>query len=118
MASKKLEAVFSESQVIMLLEEFSGNLKLVHEGISAIDKKIDNVEERLTEKIAHVDFKVNVLNKKIDSVEEHLSVKIAEVKADVAVLKIDTDEVKPDLAAHRNNTELHQTPKKRPLKRV
>lgn len=51
MISKKLEALFSESQVMMLVEEFNGNLKLVFEGISALDKKIDHVEERFKRNI-------------------------------------------------------------------
>ena len=111
MISKKLEAVFSESQVMMLVEEFNSNFRLMHEGISAIDKKIDHVEERLTEKIEIVDCKVMGLSKRLDSVEKRLSDEIAEVRADLA-------EVKVDLAAHRNNTELHHAQPKRSLKRA
>jgi hypothetical protein len=58
MISKKLEAVFSESQVMMLVEEFNGNLKLVFEGITAIYKKLDSVAAHLTDKIEIVDCKV------------------------------------------------------------
>ncbi|MBI2354540.1 MAG: hypothetical protein HYV06_05850 [Deltaproteobacteria bacterium] len=89
---------------MMLVEEFNSELKLVHECISALDRKIDDVEERLTEKIEHVDFKVDVLNKKIDDVEARLGARI--------------DRVAVDLDAHRSSTELHQTAHKRPLKRV
>jgi hypothetical protein len=102
MISKKLKAVFSESQVMMLVEEFNGNLKLVFEGISALDKKIDHVAAHLTDKIEIVACNVMGLSKRLDSVEERLSSEIAEVRN--------------DLAEHRNNTELHRTGKKRILK--
>ena len=63
------------------------------EAVSALDKKIDHVEERLTEKIEIVDCKVMGLSKRLDAVEERLSREIAEVRT--------------DLDAQRNNTELH-----------
>ena len=88
----------------MLIEDYDRTLKLVFEGISAIDKKIDSVEERLTEKIEIVDNKVMGLSKRLDAVEERLSSEITEVRN--------------DLAAHRNNTELHHSQPKRPLKRA
>lgn len=111
MISEKVKAIFSESQVMMLIEDYDRTLKLVFEGITSIDKKIDYVEERLSEKIEIVDNKVMGLSKRLDAVEKRLSDEIAEVKADVA-------EVKADLAAHRNNTELHHAQPKRPLKRA
>ena len=49
MISEKVKAIFSESQVMMLIEDYDRTLKLVFEGITAIDKKIDTVEERLIE---------------------------------------------------------------------
>ena len=104
MISKKLEAVFSESQVMMLVEEFNSNLKLVFEGISTIDKKLDDKVADLKEDIAIVDCKVMGLSKRLDEVEERLSNEITDVRN--------------DLAAHRNNTELHHAQPKRPLKRA
>lgn len=104
MISEKVKAIFSESQVMMLIEDYDRTLKLVFEGITAIDKKIDTVEERLIEKIEIVDNKVMGLSKRLDAVEERLSSEIAEVRN--------------DLAAHRNNTELHHAQPKRPLKRA
>ena len=111
MISEKVRAVFSESQVMMLVEEFNSNLNLVFEGISAIDKKIDTVRDELKEDIAVVDSKVMGLSKRLDAAEERLSSEIAEAKADLA-------EVKSDLTAHRNSSELHQAQPKRPLKRA
>lgn len=104
MASKKLEAVFSESQVMMLVEDFIIQVKLLGEGISSIDKKIDDTKAELKKDIAVLDFKIMGLSKRLDSVEERLSAEIAEVRA--------------DLNEHRSSTELHQAPRKRPLKRV
>ena len=51
MCANKLKAIFSESQVMMLIEEFNSNLKLISEGIASIDKKIDAVEARLSLRI-------------------------------------------------------------------
>ncbi|MFA7059363.1 MAG: hypothetical protein WC156_00935 [Pedobacter sp.] len=51
MCANKLKAIFSESQVMMLVEEFNSNLKLISEGIASIDKKIDAVEARLSLRI-------------------------------------------------------------------
>jgi len=123
--SKRLEAVFSESQVMMLVEDFNSNLKLVFEGISAIDKKLDDKAADLQEGIAVVDCKVMGLSKRLDSVEKRLSDEIAAVKADVAkvkadlaIVKVDVAEVKADVSAHRNNTEMHTALPKRPLKRA
>ena len=93
-----------KDHLVILLESIDSKVQLTMEAVSALDMKIDQVEERLTEKIEIVDCKVMGLNKRLDSVEERLSSEIAEVRA--------------DLAAHRNNTELHKAPPKRPLKRA
>jgi hypothetical protein len=125
MISEKVKAIFSESQVMTLIEDYDRTLKLVFEGISTIDKKIDTVRDELKEDIAVLDCKVMGLSKRVDSVEIRLSAEIAEVKSDLAEVKIDLAEVKSDLAevksdlaTHRNNTELHHTQPKRPLKRA
>lgn len=93
-----------KDHLLILLESIENKVQLTMEAVSALDNKIDKVEERLTEKIDIVDCKVMGLSKRLDSVEERLSSEIAEVRA--------------DLAAHRNNTELHKAPPKRPLKRA
>ncbi|HBA71641.1 MAG: hypothetical protein A2X82_13820 [Geobacteraceae bacterium GWC2_55_20] len=93
-----------KDHLLILLESIESKVQLTMEAVSALDNKIDRVEERLTEKIDIVDCKVMGLSKRLDSVEERLSSEIAEVRA--------------DLAGHRNNTELHHTKPKRPLKRA
>ncbi len=93
-----------KDHLLILLESIENKVQLTMEAVSALDNKIDKVEERLTEKIDIVDCKVMGLSKRLDSVEERLSSEMAEVRA--------------DLAAHRNSTELHKAPSKRPLKRA
>lgn len=44
---QKLEMVFSESQVMMLLEEFNNQIRLIREGIARIDRKLDAWLEQL-----------------------------------------------------------------------
>jgi len=92
------------SHLAILLESIDSKVQITMEAVSALDKKIDDVEERLIEKIELVDCKVMGLNKRLDSVEERLSSEIAEVRS--------------DLTTHRNNTELHHASPKRPLKRA
>lgn len=93
-----------KDHLLVLLESIDSKVQLTMEAVSALDKKIDNVRDELKEDIAVVDCKVMGLSNRLDSVEERLSGEIAEVRA--------------DLAAHRNNTELHKAPPKRPLKRA
>lgn len=93
-----------KDHLLILLESIDSKVQLTMEAVSALDKKIDNVRDELKEDIAVVDCKVMGLSKRLDSVEERLSSEIAEVRA--------------DLAGHRNNTELHHTKPKRPLKRA
>ena len=92
------------NHLAILLESIDSKVQITMEAVSALDRKIDNVEERLTERIEVVDCKVMGLSKRLDAVEERLSGEIAEVRN--------------DLAAHRNNTELHHAKPKHPLKRA
>ena len=92
------------NHLAILLESIDSKVQMTMEAVSALDRKIDNVEERLIDKIELVDCKVMGLSKRLDAVEERLSSEIAEVHNDIA--------------AHRNNTELHHTAPKRPLKRA
>ena len=99
----------------ILLESIDSKFQITLEAFQTlnqkIDTKVDELRIELKQDIAVVDSKVMGLSKRLDSVEKRLSGEIAEVRADLA-------EVKVDLAAHRNNTELHHAPPKRPLKRA
>lgn len=92
----------------ILLESIDSKFQVTLEAFQSlnqkIDTKIDELRTELKQDIAVVDSKVMGLSKRLDSVEERLSCEIAEVRA--------------DLADHRNNTELHKAPPKRPLKRA
>ncbi|MBC7961770.1 MAG: hypothetical protein H7Y05_02360 [Steroidobacteraceae bacterium] len=93
-----------KDHLVILLESIDSKVQLTMEAVSALDNKIDRVEKRLTDKIDIVGCKVMGLSKRLDAVEERLSSEISEVKS--------------DLAAHRNDTELHHSQPKRPLKRA
>ena len=92
----------------ILLESIESKFQITLEAFQSlsqkIDTKVDELRIELKQDIAVVDSKVMGLSKRLDSVEERLSSDIAEVRA--------------DLSAHRNNTELHKAPSKRPLKRA
>jgi len=96
------------NQIAILLESIDSKVQITMEAVLAldnkIDTKIDELRVDLKQDIAVVDSKVMGLSKRLDSVEKRLSDEIAEVRA--------------DLAAHRNNSELHHAPPKRPLKRA
>ncbi|MCK9365457.1 MAG: hypothetical protein M0P74_17885 [Syntrophales bacterium] len=99
----------------ILLEDIRGKFELVLEGHDALHKEIRDTREELCEKINLVDFKVGALNKKIDDVHDKLDKKIDDVhdKLDKKIddvrdelgRKIDT--VAADLTAHRRDTEAH-----------
>jgi hypothetical protein len=94
----KIIKSYSEGSIV-------NKVQLAMETVSALDKKIDTVRDELKEDIAVLDCKIMVLSKRLDSVEERLSSEITVVRN--------------DLAAHRNDTELHSPAvRKRPLKRA
>jgi hypothetical protein len=92
----------------ILLESIESKVQITMEAVLALnlklDTKIDELQVELKQDISVVDCKVMGLSKRLDVVEERLSSEITEGRA--------------DLAAHRNNTELHHAPLKRPLKRA
>lgn len=90
--------VVTTNQLMVVLEAMRSEIKAVHECFSALDHKIEGVEERLTDKIELVDAKVMGLAKRVNSVEKHLSAEITEVR--------------DELRAHRENVELHPVPKR------
>ena len=111
-----------KDQMMILLESIESKVQISIEAVGSLNDKIDGVEARLSaridevestlsqavvslnEKFVELDEKVVALDEKVDRVEERLSSEIAELKA--------------VLNEHRSSTEMHQPPKKRPLKRV
>jgi tetrahydromethanopterin S-methyltransferase subunit G len=96
------------NDIAILLESIDSKVQITMEAVAALDKKIDTKVDELRVELKHdiavVDSKVMGLSKRLDAVEERLSNEIADVRN--------------DLAAHRNNTELHHAQPKRPLKRA
>jgi hypothetical protein len=92
------------NHLAILLESIDSNVQVTMEAVSALDRKIDSVRDELKQDIAVIDCKVMGLSKRLDAVEERISNEIADVRS--------------DLAAHRDNTELHHAAPKRPLKRA
>ena len=92
----------------ILLESIDGKFQVTLEAFQLLNKKIDTKVDELRIELKHdiavVDSKVMGLSKRLDSVEKRLSDEIAEVRV--------------DLAAHRDNTELHRAAPKRALKRA
>lgn len=75
----------------ILLEDIRGKFDLVLESHAALDRKIDNRFDELNEKIEHNSFMIGALNKKIDAVDERLSNKMDAVSADLSAHRADTE---------------------------
>jgi outer membrane murein-binding lipoprotein Lpp len=75
----------------IILEDIRGKFELVLEGHASLRQEIRNTREELSEKIDLVDFKVETLNRKIDDVDARLSGKIDAVAADLKAHRSDTE---------------------------
>ncbi len=101
-----------KDHLMILLESIDSKMQITVETVGSLNDKIEGVEERLNARIDHVDNilrvtveEVALLHKKVDAVDKNLSGRI--------------DSVYEELIAHRNDTELHRRPTKRPsLKKV
>ena len=89
---------------MILLESMDSKMQITLEVVTGVDNKINAVRDELKEDIAILDCKIMGLSKRVDAVEKNLSERI--------------DAVHKELIAHRNDTELHRSQPKRPLKRV
>jgi hypothetical protein len=103
-------------------EDFQSKLDLVVEGQLTLHQEIHDTRTELKQDIELCNFKIDTLNTKIDNVEEKLTNKIDGVSADLKATddrlseKIDDVEarltekiggVAVDLKAHRADTEMH-----------
>jgi outer membrane murein-binding lipoprotein Lpp len=75
----------------ILLEDIRGKFELVLEGHESLSRKMDGRFDELNEKIEHNSFLIGTLNKKIDDVENKLGAKIDAVAADLAAHRADTE---------------------------
>jgi hypothetical protein len=112
-----------KDHLMILLESIDSKVQVTMESVSALDNKIDAVRVELKEDIAILDCKimglsgrVDALDRKIDAVDKNLSARIDAVEKNLSAR---IDAVHQELVAHRNDTELHRRPTKRPsLKKV
>ena len=104
-----------KDHLMILLESIDSKVQVTMESVSRLDSKIDAVRDELKEDIAVLDCKIMGLSKRVDSVEKNLSDRIDAVERN---LSEHIDAVHSELVSHRNDTELHRSRPKRPLKRV
>jgi len=122
-----------KDHLMILLESIDSKVQITMESVSRLDNKIDAVRDELKEDIAVLDCKIMGLSKRVDSVEKNLSDRIDSVEKNLsdridAVDKKLSDRIDAvdkkveavykELVAHRNDTEQHKSPPKRPVKRV
>ncbi len=96
-----------KDELMILLESMDSKVQLTLEAVSCVNHKIDSVRDELKEDIAVLDCKIMGLSKRVDTLDQ---------KIDAVDKKVDA--VHKELVAHRNDTEQHSSPPKRPLKRV
>jgi hypothetical protein len=79
----------------IILEDIKGKFDLVLEGHAVLHKEIQDAKKELNEKIEYNNFLIHgfhdSLNKKIEGVESRLTDKIDAVAADLAAHRADTE---------------------------
>lgn len=75
----------------VILESIDSKFNVVIEGYNALDRKIDSVKDELKEDIALCNVRIDALSVKIDNVEQRLSEKIDVVAADLSAHRADTE---------------------------
>jgi chromosome segregation ATPase len=107
-----------KDHLMILLESIDSKVQVTLESVSRLDNKIDSVRDELKEDIAVLDCKIMGLSKRVDSVEKNLSDRIDAVDKKVDAVDKKVDAVYKELVSHRNDTEVHRSKPKRPLKKV
>jgi predicted nuclease with TOPRIM domain len=88
----------------IILEDMQGKFDLLIEGHEGLRQELRATRQEVNERLDCVNFKIGVLNKKIDDVENRLSARIDGVENNLSA-KIDG--VAAGLAHHRRDTESH-----------
>ncbi|MBV5338450.1 MAG: hypothetical protein J0665_02660 [Deltaproteobacteria bacterium] len=97
-----------KDHLMILLESMDSKMQVTVEAVCSLNDKIDGVESRLNARIDHVDCILKVTIDEVAALHQ---------KVDAVDKKVDA--VYEELVAHRNDTELHRRPTKRPsLKKV
>lgn len=100
----------------ILLEDIQSKFELVLEGHEALRKEIRDYRDESNEKHEHTASLIQTLNKKINDVESRLTVRIDDVESRLTVRINDVesrltkkiDSVASELAQHRADTETHR----------
>ncbi len=103
-----------KDHLMILLESIASKVQITMESVSRLDNKIDAVRDELKEDIAVLDCKVMGLSKQLDTLDKKIDA--VDKKVDAVDKKVEA--VYKELVAHRNDTEQHKSPPKRPVKRV
>ena len=100
-----MEGNIEHGHLEMILEDINGKFDLLLAGHQGLREEIRQLARRADERFDLVNFKIDTLNKKIDGVDERLSDKIdaLEVKLTERI-----DAVATDLREHRADTEAHR----------
>lgn len=95
----------------VLFEDIKGKFDLVLEGNAVLQRQIQEVRHDLNEKFEYSTLLIEGVNRKVDAVEERLTEKIDSVNRKVDAveerLTEKIDAVAAELAAHRSDTESH-----------
>ena len=103
-----------KDDLMILLESMDSKMQLTLEAVTCVDHKIDSVRDELKEDIAILDCKIMGLSKRVDTLDQKIDA--VDKKVDAVDKKVDA--VHKELIAHRNDSELHRSQPKRPLKRI
>lgn len=93
MPAKTSDAIMTVANVMAILEDVDSKFQLVVESHQALKNDISALRDEMVDRFDLVDVKFSALNNKLDKVATNLD-------------------------NHRSSTELHQAPRKRPLKRI
>ena len=94
-----------KDHLMILLESMDSKMQVTLEAVGSLNEKIDGVEARLN---ARIDVIENTLNTTVEAV--------ASLNTKVDALDKKVDSISSDLSAHRRDTELHSSPRKKALK--
>jgi outer membrane murein-binding lipoprotein Lpp len=107
-----------KDDLMILLESMDSKMQITLEVVTGFDNKINAVRDELKEDIGVLDCKIMGLSKRVDAVDKKIDAVDKKLSAQIDAVDKKVDAVHKELVAHRNDTELHRSQPKRPLKRV
>jgi len=67
--NKKVEAVFKESHVIILLEDMRDDIKLIAEGVSGLREEMDRRFEEVNKKFEQIDRRFEQIDRRFEQID-------------------------------------------------